>query len=131
MIDFSRKNLYEDLTWMTNLKTLTYNRRGCQGYNDGCLDDWCRWILNELKPKALEHVWMPFVTNVQLNHPQPAVESFCLGLNYQHESSTQLDIEMPQVSRLAGVNFSSFSNLPQLVLLQGHCSSYSVFIYLF
>lgn len=123
VIDFSRQNLYEELKWIVNLTTLAYSRRGCQGYNDGCFDDWCQWILNELKPNGLQHIWLPFVANVKFDHPTSSVKSFFLGRNV---CQNELDSVMPEISHLGGVSLSSFSQLPHLRLFQGSCSSYPV-----
>ena len=124
VVKFARKSLYEDLKGMVaNLKRLSYAKRGYQSYNDGCLNDWCWWIFNKVEPKALEHIWLPFVKNVRLDQPQPTLKAFCLGRNV---NQSDLDKQMPHITHLAGVNFSSFAHLPQLRLFQGHCSSFQV-----
>lgn len=128
VMEEGRANFYPDLQWMTSLKKISLTRTGCLTFTDRCCNAFSRWLLLELKPPSLEHVWLPSVKDVtivpQVSTPLTSVH---LGrsVNQECESNSNCFVN-DKLTHLAGVNLASIGHSPQLLFVHGYCSSFAV-----
>ena len=126
VMDQFRSKLYAELQWMTSLKKIFLTRTGCLTFTDLCCNAFSRWLLLELKPPSLEHVWLPSVKDVTLDLQLVSdLTRAHLGRNFQDSDANSLIIN-EKLTHLAGVNLTSIGHSPQLSFVHGYCSSFAV-----
>lgn len=122
VIQLSRKELYDKLTWMASLKVFSVKN----SRNERCLDDWCRWFVNEMNPTSLELLWLPAVETVTLPiHYQTTgrLKALCLD---RLEGPTFTASALERMTHLGGVTLPLPSPVPHLGFIQAYCLSYVV-----
>ncbi len=117
VIDLSRKKLYDQMKWMVSLKGISVWSR----LADRCLDDFCHWLLLELKPPALEKMWLPPVKALSLPSFKPG--SILTSLYLARLDAQSCSALFPQLTHLAGISIPSESKLPRLRFLRGNFPS--------
>ena len=135
IMEEGRSKFYPDLQWMTSLKKISLTRTGCLTFTDRCCNAFIRWLLLELKPLSLEHIWLPSVKDVTI---VPQVSTPLIRAHLGHSVDTHQECEPhsnrfvnDKLTHLAGVNLASIGHSPQLLFVHGYCSSFAVLTFFF
>ena len=127
-IRFARTYLFEGLTWMENLRSFIYVKRGCLKYADRLIEELCKWMFQELHMRQLERLWIHSIyEDLDYGRRLPlSVRSFNLGykLPLEHYEKCQA------LTHIGGVEFSALSHLTNLRFFRGFCSSAEVSFHL-
>lgn len=120
VMELGRNKYFEHMKWMISLKGFSVQSK----LRDRCLTDFCRWLILEINPPALEKLWLPPIRTLKLSTFKAGPNLSCI---YVGKLKTELCLSLcSQLTHLAGITVSCSMKLPRLKFIRADFADFLV-----